>query len=148
MRVPLVVGAIVLLACGGSGGNGGSGPTGPSGDADIAGVWAFSAQAQTTSGIPETCAFSGALFLNQTRSMAAGTIDGPISCEGVEEFTQQVEGPVENVQVNGDNISWSQDDCQVTGEVRTVDRIDGDLSCTTMYLGTPVTIRGVWQMSR
>ncbi len=148
MRVPLIFGVIFLTACGDEGGNGGGGPTGPNGNADIAGVWALSAQARTTSGIPETCTFSGALFLNQTGSMAIGTIDGPISCEGVEEFTQQVEGPVENIQVNGENISWSKDDCQVAGEVRTADRIDGDLSCTTAYLGTPVTITGVWQMSR
>jgi hypothetical protein len=88
--------------------------------------------------------------LNQTGSTANGNIDGPLDCdiEGVGEFSDQVVGPGEGIQVNGDNISWSQDNCTFAGEVQTADRIDGTLSCATTLLGSPVTVQGSWQMDQ
>jgi hypothetical protein len=145
MRVRLTFGVMILVACGGSGDDG---PTG--GDADISGAWALLGQANSTSGVPGTCTISGALFLNQSGDVASGTFDGSTSCEVPEigEENESVEGPVEGIQVDGDNVSWSGDGCDLTGEFESEDRIAGDLACTTTYLDIPVAIEGTWQMSR
>jgi hypothetical protein len=136
---------ILLTGCGDDEGGG------PSDDLDISSVWSFSGEAESTGGLSGTCSFAGTLALAQTGTTAAGTIDGPLTCDisDVGEVNDDLDGePVEGIQVDGTDVSWSQDNCEFTGETQNDDRIEGDLNCTTSYLGVPVNVVGTWQMSR
>ena len=92
----------------------------------------------------------GALALAQTGTTAGGTIDGPLTCDitDIGEVNDDIDEPVRDIQVDGNNVSGGQDDCEFIGEAQTEDRIEGDLHCTTSYLGAPVNVVGTWQMSR
>jgi hypothetical protein len=145
MRAGSILGAVILLTgCGEDGG--------PSDDLDLSGVWALSGAAESTGELSGACTFAaGTLALTQTGTTAGGTIDGRVSCDIPEigAFTDDVDDePVEGIQVDGTGVSWSQDNCEFTGEAQNDDRIEGDLNCTTSYLGAPVNIVGTWQMSR
>jgi hypothetical protein len=145
MRAQLILGAVMLAA---SSGCGGEGPTG--GDADISGAWTVLGSANSTSGILAPCTISGDLFLNQSGNTASGTFDGSTHCENPDlgSVNNSADGPVAGIQVDGDNVSWSKDSCDLDGEFDGDDRVQGDLTCTTAYLGVPVTIEGTWQLSR
>ena len=145
MRARLILTAMILAACGGDGDGGLTG-----GDSDLSGAWTVLGSAQSTSGIPATCTISGDLFLNQSGNTASGTFDGSTRCENPDlgSITDNVDGPVAGIQVDGDNVSWSKDGCELDGEFDGDDRVEGDLTCTTEYLGIPVTIEGTWQLSR
>jgi hypothetical protein len=146
MRAQLILGLMALLGCNGEGGDGG--PTG--GDPDLSGAWTVLGQAQSTSGIPGTCTIQGSAFLDQDGNTASGTFDGSTHCENPDlgSETNNSDGPVAGIQVDGDNVSWSKDGCDLDGEFQTADRVTGDLTCTTSYLGVPLTIEGTWQLSR
>lgn len=146
MRERLILGAMILLT-GCTDEQGG----GPSDDFDISAVWSFSGEAASTGGLAGTCSFAGTLALTQTGTTAEGTIDGPLTCnisEVAEVDDNLNQEPVEGIQVDGNNVSWSQDNCEFAGEVQNDDRIEGDLNCTTSSLGVPVDIVGTWQMNR
>lgn len=146
MRARLILGAMILLTgCGDDGGGG------PGDDFDISAVWSLSGEAASTGGLSGTCSFAGTLALTQTGTTAEGTIDGPLTCDIPEigELDEDLnDEPVEGIQVDGDNVSWNEDNCEFAGEAQNDDRIEGDLNCTASYLGVPVNIVGTWQMSR
>ena len=120
------------------------------GDANIAGVWSFTGEAESSGGITATCTTSGVLSLNQSGSTASGAYDGPVTCilPIIGDVDEDVDDPVTGIQVDGNDVSWTKENCVLDGEVEDEDRIEGTMHCETEFNDLPVTVEGTWQMSQ
>lgn len=143
MRLFLLAGMVLLVACSDSSGPEGEGP------ADIEGTWTFEADISDTE-LTVTCTATGVALIEQSGSQFTGQImNSTGTCSGPDgDFPFDANGALVGGTIDDDNVEFDDAACTYTG-LATGDEIDGDVTCLFVDDdGEEITLSGNWQMTR